>query len=211
MEQQNQTQIQRQVAYKVPIAAIIKSQYVEQEGWNPNYLEIKGRHVSRINLIAVVIDKQVSDSLATMTLDDSTGVMQAKVFNEDTKKIISINIGDPVLIIGKPRKYNEQMFLALEIVRKVDPLWIKIRRKELEKEFDFDEKKPSKEASSPYLNRSGEKILELIKSLDADNGADINEVISKSNMQESEAVQVIKELIKLGEIYEPQPNRIKIL
>ncbi|MBI2106180.1 OB-fold nucleic acid binding domain-containing protein [Candidatus Woesearchaeota archaeon] len=210
MEQQNQTQIQRQTAFKIPIVAIIKSQFVEQEGWNPNYLEIKGNHVARINLIAVVIDKQVSDSLATLTLDDSTGVIQAKVFNEDVKKVIDINIGDPVLLIGKPRKYNEQMFLALEIIKKVDPLWIKIRRKELEKEFDFNENKSHEEAN-PSLNRSGEKILELIKSLDAYNGADINEVISKSNMQESEASQLIKELIKLGEVYEPQPNKIKIL
>lgn len=209
MEQQNPVQIQRQTAFKIPIEAIMKNPFIEQEGWNPNYLEINGKHVSRANIVAIVIDKQISDSFGTITLDDSTGNVQAKVFNEDTKKIIGINVGDSVLLIGKPRKFNEQMFLVIEIIKKVDPLWLKVRKNELEKEFSF--KQENEKEVTNGLTQSGDRILDLIKSLDKGNGADLNEVILKSNLKESEAEQVIKELIKLGEIYEPQPNRIKVL
>ncbi len=217
MEQQNQQQMQRQIAYKVPINALLENQYVEQQGWNPNYIQINGKQVSRINLIATVIDKQLSSTLATLILDDSTGIIQAKYFNEDVKKAADISIGDTILVIGKPRKFNDQMFLTLEISRKINPLWVKIRKDELQKEFNVfsstsDQNKKVEDAKQQqHLNRYNEKILELIRENDGGSGADMDQVISSSGLKESEAFEIIGELIKLGEIYEPKPNRIKIL
>jgi RPA family protein len=216
MEQQNQPPpgtAQRQVAHKVPIGEILRNQYVEQQGWNPNYLQINDKQVSRVNLVATVIDKQTTETLSTLTLDDSTGVIQARAFNEDTKKVLNVNIGDPVLLIGRPRKYNEQTFLNIEIIKKVDSLWTKVRKQELESNFNMNkvETSPSTESPKVSMNQEGEKLLNLIKSLDSDTGADLNEVISQSGLQEPEAEALIQELIKLGEIYEPQPNKVKIL
>jgi len=53
--------------------------------------------------------------------------------------------------------------------------------------------------------------LELIKENDDGNGVDIDQIILSSGLDESEAHEVISELIKQGEIYEPKPNKIKIL
>ena len=105
-------QRQRQTAYKIPINELLNNLYIEQQGWDPNYIQIKDKHVSRINLMATVVDKQVSSTLATLTLDDSTGIIQARYFNDDVKKIADINTGDAILIIGRPRKFNDQIFIT---------------------------------------------------------------------------------------------------
>lgn len=203
---------QRQVAYKVPINAILNNEYIEQEGWNPNYIQINGKQVSRINLVATVIDKQNTGSLATLVLDDSTGVIQAKLFNEDVKKIENINVGDTVLIVGRPRKFNDQKFITIEISKKIDSAWAKIRRLELQKEFNlFSQQHQEVQESKQQFNQYGAKFLELIKENDNGGGADVDKIISSSNLKEGEAQEIITELIKLGEIYEPKPNKIKIL
>ena len=202
---------QRQIAYKVPINPILRNQYIEQEGWSPNYIQINHKQVSRVNLIATVIDKQVSSSLATLVLDDSTGIIQARSFNEDIKKVTGINIGDTVLIIGRPRKFNDQIFITIEISKKIDALWSKVRKTELQKEFGLIDKQSAEIKSQPNHNSENEKVLELIKENDDGNGVDIDQIILSSGLNESEAHEVISELIKQGEIYEPKPNKIKIL
>ena len=210
---------QRQVAYKFPINALLSNQYVEQEGWNPNYLQIDNKQVSRGNLIAIVIDKQVSGSLATLVLDDSTGIIQARLFNEDVKKVAGINIGDTVLIIARPRVFNDQKFLAIEIARKVNPVWTMVRKLELQKKFDItapsdqhNQHNDTKQAQDlKQRNQYNEKFLGLIKENDDGSGADIDKIISLSGLKEGEAQEIIVELIKLGEVYEPRPNKIKIL
>ena len=201
-----QTQQPRQIAYKIPINQLLNNEFIQQEGWNPSYVQIKEKKISRINLIATVIDKQISQNLGTVTLDDSTGKIQARVFNEETKKLENINIGDPILLIGKPRKFNDSLFITIEIVKKIDHLWMKIRKQELEKEFDFKEKE-----STPVINSSGDKILQLIKSIDSGEGVSISELTSKSRINEKQIEEVLSELIKLGEIYEPKPGKVKVL
>ena len=164
-----------------------------------------------MNLIATVIDRQVSSSLVTLVLDDSTGIIQARSFNEDIKKVTGINVGDTVLIIGRPRKFNDQIFITIEISRKIDVLWSKVRKIELQKEFSLLDKQSAEIKSQPNHNIENEKILELIKENDDGNGVDIDQIILSSGLDESEAHEVISELIKQGEIYEPKPNKIKIL
>lgn len=207
-----ETQQLRQVAYKIPIVALLKNPFVQQSGWLPSYVLINGKQISRINIIATIIDMHTTEALSTITLDDSTGIIQAKAFNEDLRKVTSLQVGDSILLIGKPRKYNEQLFLTIEIIKKIDPLWTKIRKKELQSEFEFEEAPPQPPQQDPsILIKFGEKLLTLIKELDSGDGADINLIISKSGIKESEVQQAINELIKLGEIYEPKANKVKLL
>jgi|SRR3989344_703088 len=206
-------QRQRQTAYKIPINELLNNLYIEQQGWDPNYIQIKDKHVSRINLMATVVDKQVSSTLATLTLDDSTGIIQARYFNDDVKKIADINTGDAILIIGRPRKFNDQIFITAEISKKINSLWMKIRRIELKKEFNIEiaNNGQQQKESKQQMNIHTEKFLELIREKDDGTGADIDYIITSSGLKESEAQEVIVELIKLGEVYEPKPNKIRIL
>lgn len=206
-------QRQRQTAYKIPINELLNNPYIEQQGWDPNYIQIKDKHVSRINLMATVVDKQVSSTLATLTLDDSTGIIQARYFNDDVKKIADISTGDAILIIGRPRRFNDQIFITAEISKKINSLWMKIRRIELKKEFNIEiaDNGQQQKESKQQMNIHTEKFLELIREKDDGTGADIDYVITSSGLKESEAQEVIVELIKLGEVYEPKPNKIRIL
>ena len=190
----------RQTAHKVCIKDLFNGVYVQQEGWLPNYIQVLDKQVSRINLIATVIDKQTFDSLITISLDDGTGVIQAKTFNEDTKKLQNINIGDFILLIGRPRRYNEQLFLTIEIIKKIPPVWGKVRKLELEK--------VNKQDDSGQEN-DRQKLFSIIKKLDTGQGADISEVLKMLNPEKGEAV--INNLLKLGEIYENRPGYIKTI
>jgi len=150
-------QRERQVAYKVKIADLTKGNYVIQEGWDPNYIEINDLKISRANIIAAVVDKQITDNLATLNLDDGTATVLAKAFNEEIKKVEKINIGDIVLLIGRPRKYNEELFVSIEILKKIDPLWAKVRKLEL------GEQPKTEEAQQIKTESPREKIVNIVK------------------------------------------------
>ena len=119
---------ERQIAYKVKINDLFKGNYVIQGGWDPNYIELNDLKISRVNIIAAVVDKKVTDNLATISIDDGTATIVGKSFNEEVKKINDINVGDVVLLIGRPRKYNEELFISIEIIKTVDPTWAKVRK-----------------------------------------------------------------------------------
>jgi len=203
----------RQTAFKVLISDLINGNYVQQEGWQPNYIQIKDKQISRVNLMTAVIDKQASESLITITLDDGSGNIQAKTFNEDIKKLQDINIGDFVLIIGKLRKYNEQLFIAVEIAKKVDPVWGKVRKLELpqEKNSPNQEKTPVKIVEEPFEEDIKGEIYIIIKKIDAGNGAEISEVLKMSNLDEQKGEELINDLLKQGEIYENRPGYLKTI
>ena len=51
----------RQTAYKIRIKDILSSRYIKTEGFNPNYLEINGQEVSRVNILGVIVQKGLID------------------------------------------------------------------------------------------------------------------------------------------------------
>tara|TARA_Y100000034_G_C6845777_1_gene383142 strand:+ start:330 stop:941 length:612 start_codon:yes stop_codon:yes gene_type:complete len=200
---EEQTIQPRQTAYKVSINSILNGKYIQQEGWQPNYIEINGKQVSRVNVIAALVDKQQTETLSTITLDDGTGAIQAKAFNEDTKKLNELNIGDVLLLIGRPRNYNNQLFVSVEIARKMDPLWGKIRKSELGDEPVTQETSQEK---SP-----NEELIKTVSELDSGQGAETTQVLNKLNLEEQQGQALISELIKEGNIYEPKPGYLKSL
>ena len=123
----------RQTAIKASIAMLLSGKYVVGEGDEPNRLLCGSVEVSRANLLGVVVSKESSDSAgsASLLVDDSTGRLSVRAFGEN-REINDTNVGDPVLIIGKPREYGGEGFLAPEIIRKIDnPKWIEVRKHEL--------------------------------------------------------------------------------
>ena len=193
----------RQTAFKVSISSILNGKYTQQEGWQPNYIQIEDKQVSRVNLIANIVDKQQTETLATITLDDGTAAIQAKAFNEDVKKLENLQIGDLILIIGRPRNYNNQLFISVEISRKLDPIWSKIRKQEMGEQPQLQE---NKQDETPK-----QKILDSIHKLSTEQGAEISQVLNNLNLSEEEGEKLIDDLLKQGEIYEPKPGYLKSL
>ncbi|MFC1686829.1 OB-fold nucleic acid binding domain-containing protein [Nanoarchaeota archaeon] len=223
---------ERQIAIKTKIKEINEGNYVIKEGWEPNHLLTKSKiKISRVNLMAIVLDKESQGEIMSLVLDDGSGKIVLRSF-EKIKNLETINIGESVLIIGKVREYNNEKYVAPEIIKKIDTKWLKVRSLELketkeEQEIQKEELKEednentkNKEPLSVSENEPvkieeetfesvNEKIIELIKKLDKGEGALIEEVKEKVNTSDSE--EIIEKMLKEGEIFQNLPGRIKVL
>lgn len=128
-------QQKRQVALKLRVVDILEANYVKEEGWEPNYMKLlDGRKCSRVNMVGVVIEVPESTEVGYdhFTLDDGSGSIMVRVF-ENTQLLKGLTVGSVVLMIGRPRQYQESKYVVPEIVRKIeDQKWVQVRKKELE-------------------------------------------------------------------------------
>ncbi|MFC1704776.1 hypothetical protein ACFLZ6_00430 [Nanoarchaeota archaeon] len=203
MEKQQQ---KRQVAYKVRVKELLDGEYVKEDGWMPNFIRlIDGTKVSRANIIGVVVLKTEEQNYKSVLIDDGSGKIPVRSF-EKYELFDSVNIGDVVLIIGRPREFGEK-YIVPEIIKKVeDSGWIEVRKLELKKPETIvtEEKVEEVVQANPV-----DKIFNLIKVADKGDGVDIEEVIK--NAKVSEAEKIIRNLLEEGEIFELKPGRIKVL
>lgn len=196
----------RQIAYKIRIRDILNGKYVKEKGWQPNYILTKeGKEISRVNLIAAVVDKQFEFDRETVIIDDGSGRITIRTFN-DAKVLDNLNIGEVLLIIGRPREYTNEKYIMPEIIKKIKKKkWIDFRKFELDgKEENVDNIKKDKLEIIP-----SEKIFNLIRELDSGDGVNFDEIISKSGIKEAE--KIINNLLVEGEIFQNKPGRLKIL
>ncbi|MEA2037720.1 MAG: OB-fold nucleic acid binding domain-containing protein [Nanoarchaeota archaeon] len=208
----------RQVAYEVKINEIIKGSYVKEEGeWSPNYIEIGNKKISRVNLMAAIVDKQNQENTKyqNLIIDDGSGRISIRSF-EENNNFDSVGIGDIVLIIGRPREYLNEKYIVSEILRKIDnPKWVELRKlklgsveqpKEEETSVEVNEEEVKEE---PIEDDTDAKILSLIKECDNGEGADTQDIIKKSNVEEAE--EIVTKLLEQGEVFEIKPGKLKIL
>ncbi|RLJ01347.1 MAG: hypothetical protein DRP10_04275 [Candidatus Aenigmatarchaeota archaeon] len=146
---------ERQVARKIDIKTINRGNFVqierksEEDRYLPNYIEVNGMKISRVRVLATVIDKFVSEdgNYATLTLDDTTDTIRCKIFMNsnfsdnlsrqnliDLETINNIEKGDLIDVIGKIKEYNEERYIQPEIIVKIeDPNFEVLRKLEIEK------------------------------------------------------------------------------
>ncbi|RLJ04934.1 MAG: hypothetical protein DRP08_00465 [Candidatus Aenigmatarchaeota archaeon] len=130
-------EMKRLTAIKCNIKDITDGEYIEQEGFVPDYILTKsGQKLSRVRIMATVVNKFVSDNsqYGALTLDDETDTIRAKVF-KNISLIEHVEEGDIVDVIGKIRKWNDEIHLIIESVLKIDdPNWLTLRKAELKKQ-----------------------------------------------------------------------------
>lgn len=199
----------RLVSYKVWINNILKGHYIKEEGWQPNYIQIGGLKVSRINIVGIVVLKEDQNKFSSIMLDDGSGKIQVRSF-ENALVFQNVSVGDAVLIVGRIREFNNEIYVMPEIVRRIDDKrWLKVRQLEL-KDFkpvatdQVVEKIEEINSQSPTA-----LIYNLIRGLDKGIGAEIDEILEKSDFNEAE--NIINNLLKEGEIFKTSPSRVKIL
>ena len=111
-------QYKRHTAYKLRIGSILEGKPI-LESDKLKFIESQGKSVSRTNIIANITDKYIQDGekkFASITLDDGTGQIKAKVFGEDIEKFSSLSQGDTILVIGLLRSWNNEIYLTPEII-----------------------------------------------------------------------------------------------
>lgn len=218
METQTVSQNQkRQIAFKISLKTLKSGNYVQQEGWQPNYIETAGKKISRANIIAVIISQPVQENNSVhFIIDDGTDNIQVRKFEESE---VHVQLGDIVNIIGRPREYNGERYVIPEIIKKIDnPKWAEVRKKELEREENIQEEenkiqntqeKPQVEEVFEEENQNISKIIQTIKESDNGDGAVFEEVIEKSGIEFAE--KILTNLLKEGEIFEIAPGKLKVL
>jgi RPA family protein len=228
------TQIQkRHIAYKVWITDLVNNEFIHQSGeWDPNYVQIRDKKVSRVNIIATVVDKSKSEdgSYSYLIIDDGTDNISVKAWKEDTKLIDNIEVGTSILLIGRVREYNGNVYLTPEIVRPLDrPEWAELRKKELIKEYGMPKEITEQKEEKPKdikeeLNIAEEeiseeittetdrqKVLNTIEKLDTEEGVPIEKITENLDLSEEKVNTLLQELIREGEIFEIAPGKIKII
>jgi uncharacterized protein len=207
-------QKKREIAYKLRINDILRSKPVFDES-NPKnkrllFIEIGTKKIVRVNIIANIVDKyEVNDEkrFASITLDDGSGQLRARVFGEDILKFRDLAQGDTVLIIGLLRYFNDETYILPELIRKQDPKYLLIRKLEIEKSY----------SSLPTIEQKKEikvlrdEIVKIIKKEEENEGIDKDEIIMLINAEPAIISQEIQRLLEEGIIYEPKPGRVRFL
>ncbi len=212
----------RQIACKARIADLINGNYIKEEGWTPNYIITKqGKHISRINLIGTVISKgNDGQDYQSLIIDDGSGNISLRAF-EKSESINNTEIGDVIIVIGRPREYGSEKYIVPEIIKKINNnKWINVRKIELEiedlktAELPVKERKviiedvEPKEQTKDIINNS-QRVYETVKKLDSGQGVDIEDIIKKTGIKEAD--EIIKKFLMEGEMFEIRPGKIKIL
>jgi RPA family protein len=229
--------ITRSIAYKIWISELGSGPYVKQEGFNPNYVEIKGKQVSRVQILGTVVGTFTSDdgNYGAITLDDGSDTIRAKAFGPDVVKIKNAEVGQLVRFVGKVKEYNDERYLAPDFATKVDdPNWVTVWKLELgdapeavkataepmpettpaQTLAETQVKKVSAQDTTEQSSAGSEDLpnfAEIIAKLDTGDGAEIDKVIAESKLDESEAKLHIVDLLKQGEVYEPRKGKLKVL
>jgi RPA family protein len=126
--------MQRLAAKKVRLVDLLNGKffYGSKEDMKPSYIITPfGERISRVNLIASVTEKFLSENgnYSSITVDDGSEAMRVKTFGDDTRILNGIELGDLVTIIGKIKEYNGETYLQAEIVKKVDDSNFEVLRK----------------------------------------------------------------------------------
>jgi RPA family protein len=218
----------RETAYKLRIGDLLNGtpivEDVPQETADPTqtstqttkerfrFLELGEKKIIRVNIIANIIDKYNSDGekrWGTLTIDDASGQIRLKSFGEEAAKFDELSQGDTVIIIGVLRSYNQELYIAPEIIKKTDPRYLLVRKLELEKHT----LRPMNQQTVPNTKLElRDEIIELIKNAPESGGISTEEIILKIRSSPPEIVnsEVIK-LIEDGVVYEPRPGKVRYL
>ena len=190
---------ERQTAKIVAIKDLITGTYVKTPGeFTPNYVQTRYREqVARANVIGIVIGKNQT----AITIDDGSERITARSF-EAMPVMEAIAIGDIVEVIGRPREFNNTVYLLPEIIKKVKNTKMiewrmlelhmieKKREKEGIKEQLFEQEKVFRIDQQPQIEKmSEEKIVEEV--VDGDKTDNPKKKINEKNPFEK-FVEVVK-------------------
>jgi len=176
------------------------------------FLELGNKHIVRVNIIANVIDKYVSEGdkkYVTLTVDDASGQIRLKAFGEDALKIAEFAQGDTLLIFGVLRSYNGELYISPEITKKTDTRYLLVRKLELEKN---DSPPIQNSTTKTETLNVKEQIIQLVKASQISDGVSTEEIILKITNANPETIN--NEIIRLledGVVYEPRPGKIRYL
>ncbi len=221
--------VKRQTAYVCSVKDLVEGTYTRREGWEPNFVSTSKGAVSRVQFAGIVVEKSSANDVL---VDDGTGKMTVRRFED----VIRAEVGQPVLVVGRPREYGGEIYVVSEVLRLLPSAgWIKYfswLKGEVSKYIpsvpkeqpvhdanpkdivlgEDDNVKPVVDASSssdgPVTNVAQE-LINIIRELDPGDGAPTDEVLARANFDNAE--DKLQFLIEEGEVFELRAGKIKVL
>ncbi|MBI2550011.1 hypothetical protein HYV83_02415 [Candidatus Woesearchaeota archaeon] len=225
-----ENQFKREVARKAGVADILRGEFAENEEGSRTLL-INGKQARRVSILATVVDKsgQEDQAYKSAVIDDGTAQIRLRFFDNEPWLFEKAEIGDFALIVGKPRSYGSESYIAPEIIKPLkDVKWAEVRKLELQALHAIATLEGAKENNgaaeeiqnrgsqkntgkndADFVSRGKQEIYRMIKELDAGRGADMMEVVAKAASENSE--QLIKEMLLAGDLFEIVPGKLKVL
>ena len=228
--------IKRSTAYRIKLKNIVNSDYEKREGFNPSVIKYNNLEISRVNIIASVVGKYLTDdqNYCAITLDDGSETIRIKNFGAEVNIIKNVDIGDIVRVIGKIKEYNDEKYIVGELVKKINPNWLIVNELQLTSNSENNNSKINESSneinsikieentdeeeiisiSSSEENSSiniKQEILNYIKNNDSGSGVMMDIVTSTIKEENDKIKDALFELLKVGEIYEPKKGILKIL
>lgn len=204
--------MKRQIAYKLRIGDLLAGKPIienqDTENARFSFLELGNRNIVRVNVIANVTEKFISEGekkFSSITLDDASGQIRVKAFGEDTNKMNNIIEGNTIRVIGMLRYFNNEVYILPEIIKQVDPRYLLVRKLEIESS------QPKQEVSKEQVKALKDQILEIIKQAEPEQGIDVDKIIMQLKSSPDLINQEITKFLEEGIIYEPRPGRLRYL
>lgn len=157
-----------------------------------------GEKVSRVNLIGTVTDVFLSEdgNYGSVTFDDGTASLRAKVFGEGVRLIKDVAAGNLVLVIGKVKEFSDEVYVNAEIVRRLeDPKYENFRRLEMQKK----------------LNEQKKVVEDIRRVVDEMSEEELSEYVSKKYGMDVESLRVVRENLKVAEEIDYKPKILEII
>ena len=142
-------------------------------------------------------------------MDDGSGEISARIFENDNL-LKNIQIGNVILIIGRPREFASEKYVLIEIIKKIEMGWTKVRKLELNLDIKTTNTniKSEKLQSETVIEKPKNNILKLIKDLDKGEGVLVDNIPVNKN---EDIDKIISVLLKEGNIFEVKPGKLKVL
>lgn len=231
----------RAPAIKTSSVEISSGEFYPGDEQNSAYLlTSSGKKLFRVSFFATILQKETIGSVTTFYVDDGLGQLPLRCFEENKNQSL-LTIGDVILIIGKIRKYNQEVYISPEIMKKISPLWLKVHSLEISRNtllnLDLEkEKNGKKELETREVEK--EKVeIEIVETEIVEEeikGGDIKEVelpINKLlklikeldlgegvNIEElvqksflKDAEHWIEKMLETGDIFQCLPGKVKVL
>ena len=195
----------RPAAVKLLLGDLSSGSYIEEDEQSLNYfLTADQRRAYRLNVLGIIIDKQKQGNITNFLLDDNTGKMVMRTF-EENKNINGLNVGEVILMVGKVRKYNQELYLSPDIIKLTNPLWLKARSMELGHKSFFTEKCPEQprekimsripEIKPLHLTSSTEEEIIIEEEVVEESTEEI-QAVRKNDLPSQKIIVLIKEMDK---------------
>jgi RPA family protein len=193
--------------------------------------DIKNYKDKKVCLIGKVIDIQEEKKLIRLKLLDTFGFFDVVLFD-----IYNIKLFDTLLILGKVSEYNNNFSITARYVSILNEndeiIWrkffikkIKRNIKKIKKGNKMDEekdnvednvkekevKKEEYEEELPEEVKLRKQILEFIRDNDKGEGVSLKDIEDFFDINEEKLLNIIKDLLSAGEIYESSPEKYKVI